>query len=188
MLYVTDAGHATRARIMRACTELMADKAFSQVSVTAICKQAGVSRTTFYNHFKDKFDIAHWHFDLVAHTFLYETGRTYSIYDANYLNSAELRRHRDFYVPMFAYTGTLSLLDHSRQKREEEIVRTLTDYKHVEVDEELAFQAHIYTVAETHAVKEWCCSGMQDSAAHLAALLDDIVPRRLYGLLNQPSL
>ena len=49
-----------RQSIILAANELMAQAPFGKVTVSAICKQAHVSRQTFYECFKDKNDLAIW--------------------------------------------------------------------------------------------------------------------------------
>lgn len=44
-------------RIVEAFDALMLEQPFESISVTQVCRQARVSRKTFYNHFKDKHDV-----------------------------------------------------------------------------------------------------------------------------------
>ncbi len=43
-----------RARLMRACTELLAERGYAGITVGDLARRAGVSRASFYEHFKDK--------------------------------------------------------------------------------------------------------------------------------------
>lgn len=54
------AGDITVVRILDATEELMRDISFDHLKVTDICEKAGISRQTFYKHFKDKYEIAQW--------------------------------------------------------------------------------------------------------------------------------
>lgn len=47
-------------QIVEATEELVKSMPFDSVTVTAICKQAGMSRPTFYRYFEDKFDVVQW--------------------------------------------------------------------------------------------------------------------------------
>lgn len=42
--------------------DLSREKSLSKISILDICKYAGISRQTFYNHFKDKNDLIRWIF------------------------------------------------------------------------------------------------------------------------------
>ena len=43
--------------IIEAYLQLLARKTLDEISVTEIVKRAGISRSTFYLHFEDKFDL-----------------------------------------------------------------------------------------------------------------------------------
>lgn len=49
---------SSRIRIIETFGALLRKKPVSKISVEEIIKQAGVSKPTFYRHFKDKFDLA----------------------------------------------------------------------------------------------------------------------------------
>lgn len=44
----------TRLVVVNAFEELLKKHRFDEISVTQICHEAGISRATFYYHFKDK--------------------------------------------------------------------------------------------------------------------------------------
>lgn len=50
----------TKAQFAAALRELMLDKPFEKVSVIDIAERAGLSRKSFYNHFRDKYDLINW--------------------------------------------------------------------------------------------------------------------------------
>ena len=43
---------------------LMENQDFSKISVADICNQCGMNRKSFYYHFKDKYDLVNWIFDM----------------------------------------------------------------------------------------------------------------------------
>lgn len=54
----------TKKALASALKELVKKNSFEKVTVMDICEACGVSRKTFYYHFKDKFDLAEWIFDV----------------------------------------------------------------------------------------------------------------------------
>lgn len=48
---------SNRKNIEKALLRLMKKNAYERISITAICKEAGVSRTTFYHHFSKADDV-----------------------------------------------------------------------------------------------------------------------------------
>lgn len=47
---------ATEAKLQQAITKLLSTKSLEQVSVSDICREAGINRGTFYAHYVDKYD------------------------------------------------------------------------------------------------------------------------------------
>lgn len=52
----------TKQALAEALKSLLAEQPFSKVSVGDICKACGMSRKSFYYHFKDKYDLLNWIF------------------------------------------------------------------------------------------------------------------------------
>lgn len=49
--------HRTRIRILSSVTKLLQTKKFEQITVTNICEEAEISRSGFYLHYVDKYDL-----------------------------------------------------------------------------------------------------------------------------------
>ena len=57
----------TKKAIAESLKKLMKEKPFEKISVAEICEECGLTRKSFYYHFKDKYDLVSWIFD---HEFL----------------------------------------------------------------------------------------------------------------------
>ena len=55
-----------------ALKELLKTQPFEKVTVSSICEQANMKRTSFYYHFLDKYDLVNWIFDTEYEAFLKE--------------------------------------------------------------------------------------------------------------------
>ena len=47
----------TRASLYKNFLQLMEEKSFEDISITDICKSSSINRSTFYDHFKDKYEL-----------------------------------------------------------------------------------------------------------------------------------
>ena len=72
-------------KIMRVFVELLQTKELSQISVTEICKLAGLNRATFYANYLDVYDLA----DRVLETLQDDVQELYSHEIANCYNSSD---------------------------------------------------------------------------------------------------
>ena len=50
----------TKQALAAAFKSLLADRPFEQVSVAELCRVCGISRKSFYYHFRDKYELADW--------------------------------------------------------------------------------------------------------------------------------
>lgn len=172
--------------IVDATERLLDGRSLDVISVNQICEAAAISRATFYYHFDDKFDVAQWHYDYVAENNLFETGRTLNWFQAVYRNTFEVIKHQNLYQGAFMSRGYQSLFAYSKRRRIESLEETITDYKHVGLDEELTFQIRALAESEVAMMSDWFKRGMPYELERLCRYLDNIVPRRLYLLLNDP--
>ncbi|NCC67222.1 MAG: TetR/AcrR family transcriptional regulator [Clostridia bacterium] len=53
---------ATKDRILQACNKLMREKPFEKITVSLIIKRSGVSKSTFYRYFLDKYDVMNYNY------------------------------------------------------------------------------------------------------------------------------
>lgn len=65
--------YKTKKALKQSLTELLDTKSFEEASVSEICDKAKISRITFYNHYKDKYDLA----DDIFHDLIYTGMETY---------------------------------------------------------------------------------------------------------------
>lgn len=54
----------TKHALSAALKELMDEKPFEKISVSDICERCHMNRKSFYYHFRDKYDLANWIFDM----------------------------------------------------------------------------------------------------------------------------
>lgn len=52
----------TKERILMACNSLLREMPFEKITVNLIIKRSGVSKSTFYRHFLDKYDVMNYNY------------------------------------------------------------------------------------------------------------------------------
>lgn len=53
----------SRKTLSFALTELMKTESFQKISISDICDLCNMNRKSFYDHFKDEYDLVNWIFD-----------------------------------------------------------------------------------------------------------------------------
>ncbi len=122
-----------------ALKELLKTQPFEKVTVSSICKQANMKRTSFYYHFLDKYDLVNWIFDTEYEAFLKEAFSVESlepkgvpkgvtIWDLIRSTAEYFYQNAAFYQNIVSFTGQNSFLDHFRELLAPLLQEMLRDY------------------------------------------------------------
>ena len=96
--------HITKQALATAMRGLMASQPFERISVGDICAACGMSRKSFYYHFRDKYELVGWIFetDFVAPNRDRKFSTSWEFFDAL---CTYFYANRAFYVNAFAMRG-----------------------------------------------------------------------------------
>ena len=64
----------TKHALATALKELMEENPFNKISVANICEKCCMNRKSFYYHFKDKYDLVNWIYDMEFITIVRKKG------------------------------------------------------------------------------------------------------------------
>lgn len=106
---------------------LMQQRPFSRISVSDICEGCGMTRKSFYYHFKDKYDLVNWIFDTEFFSRI-----SLSQYESGWLLLTDICRYfyseRDFYRCALAIQGQNSFQDYFSVKMRPLVPRFLSGH------------------------------------------------------------
>ena len=80
------------------------NKSLDQITVAEICRNAGISRQTFYRHFESKYDIPWWYSIFCRQFYLNEIGRTIDWKTGYYHHLRLIAQERDFFRESIQYS------------------------------------------------------------------------------------
>ncbi|MCD8333914.1 MAG: TetR/AcrR family transcriptional regulator C-terminal domain-containing protein [Clostridiales bacterium] len=145
----------TKRALAMAMKELMEQTPFSKISVGDICEKCGMNRKSFYYHFRDKYDLVNWIFDVefLQLTVQHEEGIRWTLL-------GELCRYfydnRVFYRRALEVKGQNSFSDHFREMLypllRELLKKVLAEPKQVE------FYINFYSDAFICSLERWLSS------------------------------
>lgn len=138
--------------ICKAFKETLLKKKFSQITVCSVCEKAGVTRKFFYNHFKDKYDIATYIFKSEFLDEFYLSNGTF----AEFFSSAIKYFHsqRKLYKKLFEIVQQNSFCETFHNKLTQELMRSDLSalYK---CEEEKKYAIKFFADALLVSVREW---------------------------------
>ena len=179
----------SKLNIFNALCELLKVESLDGISVRQICEEAKVGKTTFYAHFKDKYDVLLWYSDLAHEVGVGQIGRTLTWKEGHRLTTEALLFERDALSRGAESHDFNSINYHSGRWREKSLTHTLTEHRHVEMTERLRYQIVALAEAEIAIAKRYF--SIKDQGARMPvneyiSVLVSIVPREIYELLEKP--
>lgn len=170
----------TKMRILHAV-----DKSLDRMTISEICKNAGISRQTFYRHFQSKYDIPWWHSIFCRQFYLNEIGRTIGWRTGYYHHMRLISQEREFYRMAIQYSINVpfgrSIMPENRQAV---LLETLRDWRHVTVDHNLEFIVASFSKLECEVMNDWFRSDAPTDLRGWTEDLISLVPDRLYRALD----
>ena len=180
----TSAIPKSKAKIFGALKVLAKDKAFDKISVREICDTAGISKSTFYGNFQDKYEIIHWHYDAVMEAGVTKIGRSLSWEQGHLITSFGFASEMPLYRSARKSIDQNGLLPYGLRARESVLIETLTEYRRIELTDKLRFQVTALAAAEQAVIEKYLNSS---SPVDVCAFVDnmlDIIPRALFDAMQ----
>lgn len=142
----------TKKALAESLKSLIEKEEFSKISVADICSQCGMNRKSFYYHFKDKYDLVNWIFDVEILDTLVELISD-DTWDKLQIICNYFYDNKNFYRKVLKIQGQNSFEEHFCDLMtpliEESIKKILGDEK------ELEFYVAFYMNACIIALKKW---------------------------------
>ena len=170
---------ASRERLEQVFIELLQTRELDEITVSEICKQAGLNRTTFYANYADLYALADAIRDRLedAVSELYREERTESFNSNNYLKLfRHIKDNQIFYRTYFklGYDGKCQIIAYDRDLAQRHFGSRFVSY-HMEF-----FRAGI-----TRIIKMWLENGCQESPEDLMEVLNSEYRGRVEFLLGE---
>ena len=142
----------TRKAIIEAFVKLLNERPLNKITIKDIVEECGINRNTFYYHFRDKYDLLNWIFDMdffrIAGSV--ETSQPWTVMTTlcNYFYD-----NRDFYRRALRVTGQNSFLEHYREMLAPILRGVLENV--LDDSEYMEFHIAFYQDALTGALERW---------------------------------
>ncbi len=156
------------------------------MSVKELCEAAGISRQTFYHHFDSKYQIAYWFFDLADELFAEHIGRDIGWDEGISEYMQFIAKELPYLHYAFAANPFDNEVEPYLESGRKRLVTTLTEFKHVEIDDELSFCLDFFISHSNEIVVDWCLSDAPLPPEDMTKYFTDCTPHKLYMLLKEP--
>lgn len=162
--------------------ELAETKRIDKITITEITDNCGMSQPTFYNHFKDKYDLIVWIQLLSSNSVMCKIGRDGYEWRDTLLDGANgFYENRDFVLNALRHTsGQDSFIENLRRinidlLKYEVRKKLMTEY----IPDEIMGMIKVYVFGTVQYMLEWLLSDMHLSPEQVAEIWEKSLPEPL---------
>lgn len=170
----------TKQVLAESLIELSRIKPVEKISVNSIVKNCGAGRQTFYNHFKDKYDLIDWIYTSNVNKIFFKyhgteqwgitLGRTLSFMSKHgkfFESAIKEERQSSFFHSLYKYT------------KDYYINFFKTNYKENILTEGLLFDIQFNSFGAVNMAREWFIGGMKESPEKMGILIANAMPQSM---------
>jgi probable dihydroxyacetone kinase regulator len=158
--------------------DLLKTRSLGAITVQDIVKHCSASRTAFYHHFKDKYELMNWvhkkKADEVVKKYIEVSVLRCLVYETlNYV-----QEKKEYYTKIITYKGQNSLQDFIISYSLDFMINQLKKELGTELlSDEIIYSTKIYAIGGASIVTEWINSGMKKSVEEMTRLICNSVPK-----------
>ncbi len=160
----------------------------SDISVSDICNETGVSMQTFYRHFRDKEDLINWSIDVILENSFKHMGKGVSLNDA-------LNRKLDYIKEERVLFNKAFKMDNQNNMREHDFELIYAFYKNMieskngeKISDEMDFVLKMYCQGSVDMTADWVLGGGESKVSTVVDNLIAAMPYKLSLLFEELNL
>lgn len=173
----------TRRRVRVALIKLLKQKKFEEIDVKDICNESGISRGTFYKHFKDKYDLVYqYQLEIMKKAKQHISQIINNNPDQLFIQMLEFwNNEAELLLLLISNNGSPDIQNQVKkllQRYMERYTFSLV-FKNNFTNQEKYYFTIFLTNALFGIIQEWVNQGQQESPEELALILSKIMPSSL---------
>lgn len=174
----------TKRAVFEALYSLMEERDFAKISVGDILKRSGVSRTTFYRCFEDKYDVVNWSFKRFKEINPQHKGEYYSFETSLRVQLDFLAQHQRYFAQALRYNGQNSLREAMLEINEEYLLQCWEEASpNTEPGYDVRAMVQYNAAGMSEVLARWVLDGCQQEADAVIGALCSLVSPKLMALL-----
>ncbi|MDR2672302.1 MAG: TetR/AcrR family transcriptional regulator [Coriobacteriales bacterium] len=176
----------TKIRIAQALNSLCEQTPYLKISAEAIAKKADISRSGFYHHFADKDAIVQWLTSMFYSYGVDQIGRSLTWFESYLATTRSFMHFRSLFVSEPENVSYSSGRSFYIRHRLQTLRETLTQYKHLDISDLLAFQIEALVHTEVAMTSKYF-DQMDCTLKQFCDMMETAVPRELHDILAEPE-
>ncbi len=176
----------TKEILAESIQELAIKKSVEKITIKEITQNCGVTPTTFYNHFSDKYELLAWIYNVSIEPFLGRLGTDVSWRECVWQSSFILTKNKPFYRNALQNTAGLVSFRYATNNFAIDLIleRIRRNFTLIEIPTEIRFYVVFYMRAIAESINDWFLSEMKMPIEEFTDLLVQGMPTPLTPYLK----
>lgn len=177
--------HNTKHILANSFEDLLNTRSFESITVKEIVENCNASRTAFYNHFEDKYDLMAWIYKSNVDELLKGRMETTEFRDIAFDICKFVYEKREYFNKIIEYKGQNSITDFLCNYGNTNMSLLLKKELGLEnLPKELLYSIKIWSTGASALMLEWIKFGTNESPEELSSILCDNIPMPLTKYLK----
>lgn len=160
--------------------DLLKYQSFDKVTVQKIVENCGASRTAFYNHFKDKYELMEWIYRNDSEAIYHEVGQKIDCQSFHVKLLYYMLDNRDYYMNIDQYHGQNSIRDYITAYSIDCVESLLKKKSNCnELPEEVDMAIKVWALARTGMMFRWLQTSAREEPEKIVRTLFECMPQPL---------
>lgn len=178
----------TKELIMDALIELMQSHHLNKIYVKDIAKKANITRQSFYRHFKDKYDVINWYYDINIESLFLSSCSIDGIRKNLVIKCDFYKKHKIFFQHAYKCNTQNSLTEHEYSR----IYKSLSNkiYENTGIAEksqshELSYSLSFFIHGLLQLTIDWLYASCPISSEAFADMIINLMPEEISSRLQE---
>jgi AcrR family transcriptional regulator len=170
-------------KLAESIKELMEHKSLEKLTVKEVVSRAGVTRQTFYRHFRDKYDLVNWYFDILAKECFDQMGVSLTMREGLIHKYDFIRQEGTFFSQAFKSSDYNSIEQHDYEFILAFYSGIIEGQSKTPLEDDVLFLLKMYCHGSIAMTVDWAINGMKKTSQDMADSLIEALPVKLAELL-----
>lgn len=164
--------------------ELSQKESIDKITIQEICENCGIGRTTFYYHFRDKYDLIAWIYEGSIRSIMAAFSRRDDTVELLIRYIDEFQRNSDYYVNALKNTKDDDFFIRTMYDITSNVIDEKIEGRGIKLEESLRFAISFDIRLTIWAIIDWSLSGKPCSAKELAQLICESFAKDVKSFLS----